>query len=143
LKALEGVKEYRLNRQEPLPGEGKVVPPVELPDDAQAVWDRLVPDLVARRVMTSWDVDMFSVFCRSVALYNRAAREVQETGLTVEGSVKGSRIVNPRLRVMASMSDSMSRIGACFGLTPADRARLKADGDIGTKAGAARLLDGP
>ena len=86
---------------------------------------------------------MFSVFCRSVALYNRAAREVQETGLTVEGSVKGSRIVNPRLRVMASMSDSMSRIGACFGLTPADRARLKVDGDIGTKAGAARLLDGP
>jgi P27 family predicted phage terminase small subunit len=142
LKALEGVKESRLNRQEPIAGEGVVLPPVPLPEDAQAVWDRLVPDLVARGGMCHWDVDMMSVFCRSVALFNRAATEVQQSGLLVDGSVKDTRVVHPALRVMAAMAKTMTSIGSSFGLTPADRARLRVDGNVGTKAGAARLLDG-
>jgi P27 family predicted phage terminase small subunit len=141
LKALEGVKEYRLNRNEPIPTEGGVVPPVKLPPEAQAVWDRLAPDMAARRVLTSWDVDLFSVFCRSVALFNRAAAEVQQSGLFVDGSVKGTKVPHPALRVMASMSRTMTAIGSSFGLTPADRARLEVNGDIRPNGDAARLLD--
>lgn len=53
---------------EPIPGAGRIAPPSPLPDDAQAVWDRLGPDLIAKRVLTTWDVDMFSVFCHAVAI---------------------------------------------------------------------------
>ena len=41
LRALEGAPEHRLNRDEPIPGEGVIVPPVQLSADAQAIWDRL------------------------------------------------------------------------------------------------------
>jgi P27 family predicted phage terminase small subunit len=142
LKALEGVKEYRLNRDEPIPGDGAVVPPVALTPEAQAVWDRLAPDLIAKKVLTSWDVDAFTVFCRSVALFNRAATELQQSGLLVDGSVKDTKVVHPALRVMASMAKTMTSIGSSFGLTPADRARLRVDGG-GLGTGASRLLDDP
>jgi hypothetical protein len=36
LKILDGVDEYRINRNEPIPSEGGVFPPVELPPDARA-----------------------------------------------------------------------------------------------------------
>jgi len=93
LKILESVREDRINRDEPIPSELPAVPAVELTADAQAVWDRLAPDMIAKCVLTSWDVDLFAAFCRTVAIYNRAATEVEKSGLSVEGSV-GNRVVN-------------------------------------------------
>ena len=139
LKALEGVKEYRLNRDEPIPSEGQVVPPVPLPSDAQAVWNRLAPDMVDRRVLTAWDVDMFSVFCRSVALFSRAAAEVERSGLFVNGSVKNTQVVSPNVRVMVMTADMMRSIGQRFGLTPGDRATLRID-HSGPKTGDERYI---
>lgn len=140
LKALEGAHESRLNRDEPVPREGRVLPPVPLPDDAQAVWDRLAPDLIERRVLSSWDVDMFSAFCRATALYNRAAAEVAQSGYTVDGSVNGTKVVAPAVRVMTMAAADMRSFGQRFGLTPGDRAQLKVDHNVGPKSGAARLL---
>ncbi|MGH3969933.1 MAG: phage terminase small subunit P27 family [Mycobacterium sp.] len=142
LRALEGVKEYRLNRDEPIPSEGQVVPPVQLPADAQAVWDRLAPDLIAKRVLSTWDVDAFSAFCHSVALYNRAAAEVERSGLSANGSVKNTKVVSPAFRVMQMAADMMRSIGSRFGLTPGDRAVLKVDGGgITSKSGPERFLN--
>jgi P27 family predicted phage terminase small subunit len=140
IRALEGVKEYRLNRDEPIPGDGLVIPPVELPAAAQDVWNRLAPDMIEKRVLTSWDVDMFSVFCRSVALFNRAAAEVEQKGLLTAGSVKETQVVSPAVRVMVIAADMMRSIGQKFGLTPGDRALLKVDHDAVPTSGAARLL---
>ncbi len=140
LKALEGAKEYRLNRDEPIPSEAQVVPPVQLPDDAQAVWDRLAPDMIAKRVLTAWDVDAFNAFCRSVVLYNRAAAEVERSGLSADGSVKDSKVVSPAFRVMQMAADMMRSIGQRFGLTPGDRAALRVDGGTTSKSGAERFI---
>lgn len=140
LKALEGVKEFRLNRAEPIPAEGNVVPPVKLPPDAQAVWDRLAPDLIAKRVLSAWDVDLFCAYCREVAYYNRAAAEVAESGLTAPGSVKGTKVVSPAFRAMVAAEKMMASLGSRFGLTPADRATLKADHDPAPTSGPGRLL---
>lgn len=139
LRALEGVRPCRLNFDEPVPSDGLVVPPVTLPADAQAVWDRLAPDMIARRVLTAWDVDMFSVFCRSAALFNRAAAEVEKSGLWVEGS-RGNTVVNPHVRVMVMMADMMRSVGQRFGLTPGDRATLRIEPNSASKSTAARLL---
>ena len=116
-----------------------MVPPVKLPADAQAVWNRLAPDLIQRRVLTPWDVDLFSVFCRSVAFYNRAAAEVEKSGLSAQGST-GNQVVSPALRVMVMMSDMMRSVGQRFGLTPGDRATLKVEPNLGQKSGAERFL---
>ncbi|MEZ0366798.1 phage terminase small subunit P27 family [Mycobacterium sp. pUA109] len=139
LKALEGAWEGRLNRNEAIPEDAPIAPPVTLPADAQAVWDRLAPDMVAKKVLTAWDVDAFAEFCRSVALYNRAAAEVERVDLVSEG-YNGNPVVNPAIRVMKTASDMMRATGSRFGLTPGDRAALKVEQGGPAKSGAERLL---
>jgi P27 family predicted phage terminase small subunit len=126
LRALEGVRESRLNRDEPVPTEAAIVPPVKLMPAAQAVWNRLAPDLIAKKVLTSWDVDMFAVYCRSVALFNRAAAAVESEGASTERKYQGM-VPSPAFRVMVSMQKTMTAIGSRFGLSPADRATLRID----------------
>jgi P27 family predicted phage terminase small subunit len=139
LKALEGCREDRLNREEPVPERGAIVPPMELEPEARAVWDRLAPDLIAKRVLTAWDVDAFAAFCRSAALYDRAASEAAGAPLVVPGS-HGGCVQNPVFRVLAAAASDMRAFGQRFGLTPGDRASLKVSDDGGSQAGAARLL---
>ncbi len=141
LKALEGVGESRLNRDEPVPSEAPIRPPSALPTDAQAIWDRLAPDLIARRVLTAWDVDLFAAFCRELSLYYRAAAEVESNGAHVERPRSGP-VPSPAFRVMQACLDSVRSLAASFGLTPADRARLSIEPATGGQTvGAARLLD--
>lgn len=139
LKALEGVREDRLNRDEPVPGDGSLRPPVELPEDAQAVWNRLAPDLINKRVLTAWDVDAFAAYCRANALFNAAATEVERDGAATERPYKGM-VASPAFRAMVAAEKMMSSLGSRFGLTPGDRAQLKVNDNGGPKSGAERLL---
>jgi P27 family predicted phage terminase small subunit len=140
LRALEGVREDRLNRDEPIPERGEVVPPVKLPPAAQAVWDRLAPDLITQRVLTPWDVDAFAAYCAAVALWKTASAEVLgEAGSPT--SREGSHW--PALRLMTEAQRIMHQFGAKFGLTPADRVALgrAADSGDGPGVGPGRLLN--
>jgi P27 family predicted phage terminase small subunit len=134
LKALEGVRESRLNRDEPLPSEAAIVPPVELQPAAQAVWDRLAPDLIAKRVLTAWDVDSFAVYCRCLTLFNRAVAEVEAEGASTVRKYRGN-VPSPAFRVMIATGKTVTGLGAKFGLSPADRATLRID-DSGPASGA-------
>lgn len=126
LKALEGERESRLNRSEPIPQEAAIVPPVKLPAAAQAVWDRLAPDLIAKKVLTSWDVDEFANACRMQAILNRALSKAERSPLVAGGST-GNLVMNPAIRAVTSLEASLRSIWSRFGLSPADRATLKID----------------
>ena len=126
IRALEGVKEFRLNRNEPVPSEGQVVPPVEMPADAQEVWDRLAPDMIAKRVLTGWDVDEFTNACRIQALLNQALIEAEASPLIANGS-DDNLVMNPAVRIVTSLQASLRSIWSRFGLSPADRATLRID----------------
>jgi len=139
LRALEGVKEYRLNRDEPLPGEGIVIPPVELSDDAMAIWNRLAPDLIEKRVLTSWDVHEFANGCRMQALLNRALSDAESSPLISQGSNE-NMVLNPAIRAVTALEAALRSIWSRFGLTPGDRATLKVSDNNGQKTGAARFL---
>lgn len=139
LKALEGVREDRINRDEPIPTEDRVAPPRDMSDEAWAVWHRLAPDLTAKNVLTAWDVDAFSAFCEWVAVYQRAASEVRDYGIVARGS-QDQRVIAPALKVMAEATTQMRSLGSRFGLTPADRAELKVDTHSGRKSGAEAYL---
>jgi P27 family predicted phage terminase small subunit len=139
LKALEGVREDRLNREEPIPTHGAVVPPVKLSDDAQSVWNRLAPDLIEKRVLTSWDVDAFAAYCRANALFNAAATEVEQDGAATERPYKGM-VASPAFRAMVAAEKMMTSLGSRFGLTPGDRAALKVDHDNGSKQGTSYIV---
>lgn len=135
LRALEGVEEGRLNRDEPIPGGGVVVPPADLPHSAQAIWDRLAPDLIAKRVLTSWDVDEFANGCRIQALLNDALDVAEASPMVSKGS-NNNMVLNPAIRAVTTLEASLRSAWSRFGLTPGDRAQLKVDHSGGSKSGA-------
>jgi phage terminase small subunit len=104
LKLLHGVKPSRINTAEPVPSEQPIVPPYELEPDAQAVWDRLAPDRIAKGCLTHWDVDAFAALCQALVILRTAHTEPFSVWRTAVGIA--------------------DRLGAQFGWTPSERARL-------------------
>lgn len=139
LKILAGAREDRINRNEPLPAESAVLPPMALSEGAQKVWDRLAPDLIDKGVLSAWDVDIFAVFCDVAALYHEC-RALMGSGYVSMGSVKDTWVRSPYWRVMRDCIETMAKIGGRFGLTPADRAGLDVSSDTGPEFGAERIL---
>lgn len=140
LKILEGEREDRVNRAEPVPEPqvGALEPPVEMTAEAREIWDRLTPDLIAKKVLTTWDLDQFVVFCDAVATYHECkglmGRVYLETGAA------GGVIKSPYWQIMRDCQSIMTQIGSRFGLTPSDRQSLTIDAAEGSSAGAERLL---
>jgi P27 family predicted phage terminase small subunit len=112
-----------------------VFAPVDLPKDARAIWDRLAPDLIAKRVLTSWDADEFANGCRTQALLNRAFVDAERSPLVAPGS-NDNLVLNPAIRAVTALEATLRSVWARFGLTPGDRAALKVGGDGGKHSGA-------
>lgn len=141
LKVLQGTKESRLNREEPIPSDvAPVIAPASISDGAKAVWDRLAPDLVDKKMLTSWDVDTFVVFCEAVATYHDC-RMLMGHEYTAVGAA-GGVIKSPYWQIMRDCAAVMAQYSSRFGMTPGDRASLKAgsDDDVSPKGGAERIL---
>jgi P27 family predicted phage terminase small subunit len=124
LKVLDGTRESRINRSEPSPGDAAdVTPPGYLNDAALEVWNRLAPDLMEKGCLSFWDVDLFAAYCDAIAVY-RDCRAKIAGDYVVKGSVPGTAVKNALWRVALDALDVANRIGARFGLTPSDRAKI-------------------
>ncbi|WTW96591.1 phage terminase small subunit P27 family [Streptomycetaceae bacterium NBC_01309] len=150
LKLLHGVDKKnpgRVNREEPQPSEGDIAPPAWLSEAAVEVWHVLADDLVARGVLTAWDVQAYAACCDAVARRARAAEHLAAEGEVVEhpvfnknGDVTGHRLgKNPWLLVLDGADAQVQRYSARFGLTPSDRGQLRIGGEQ-EPGGAERLL---
>ncbi|SBT89388.1 phage terminase, small subunit, putative, P27 family [Streptomyces sp. DI166] len=147
LRVLHGDRKDRINTDEPAPSAGEVVPPEWLGAEALDVWEEYAPDLEAKRVLTSWDVEAFAAWCDAVARRRDAARHVEEEGAVVEhpvfnknGDQTGVRMGKNAWLLALDTADAQVRAyGARFGLTPSDRASLKIPNE-GEGLGAERLL---
>lgn len=105
----------RVNTSEPVPSSTEILPPWKLTKAAQDVWDRLAPDRIRTGVLTAWDVDAFALFCEALVITRRklsGARRKPEPG--------GS---SPMSEFKTAVG-IVSTLGARFGWTPADRAKL-------------------
>ncbi|HWV47676.1 MAG TPA: P27 family phage terminase small subunit [Nitrospira sp.] len=138
LKALEGVEESRINRDEPIPSVGAVLCPVELNDAARAVWNRLAPDLIQKKVLTCWDADEFANGCRIQALLNEALDTAESCDLVIPGS-NDNLVMHPAIRAVTALEATLRSVWSRFGLTPGDRAALKVD-DGGDSSGDEALI---
>jgi len=138
MKIVEGCREDRINRLEPEPGEGAVVPPMRLSAKALSVWNRLAPDLIAKKVLTHWDVDQFAILCNAIATYQECAALMGDEYLVRNSSGNPAR--SPYWQMMRDNAQIMTSTGARFGLTPSDRAQLKIDPGSHDSGGADRLL---
>lgn len=115
MKVLHGDRADRMPAAEPQPAEREVSPPFALTKAARQVWDRLAPDLHAKGVLTSWDVDAFAEFCEAVTILRAKRRSARRKARPGESS--------PMAEYRAAMQ-VVTTLGSRFGLTPSDRARL-------------------
>ncbi|MCY0919618.1 MULTISPECIES: phage terminase small subunit P27 family [unclassified Streptomyces] len=147
LRVLHGDRKDRINRDEPQPSELDVEPPAWLSDAAVEVWEQLASDLIAKGVLTAWDVEAYANWCDAVVRRRDAAEHVAEEGAVVEhpvfnknGDVTGQRMgKNAWLLALDAADAQVQRYAARFGLTPSDRSQLKIGGQQ-DPAGAERLL---
>jgi P27 family predicted phage terminase small subunit len=129
---LHGYRKDRINHTEPKPAAIEVKPPSWLDTSSRTVWKNLAPDLIAKGVLTAWDVEAFANWCDAVTRRRRAARALRDEGEVVEapvfnknGEQTGVRHVrNQWLLVLRDADAQVQRYGARFGLTPSDRADL-------------------
>jgi P27 family predicted phage terminase small subunit len=109
----------RENKQEPIPSAGLVAPPFKLNKRAQEVWNRLAPDLIRKKVLTPWDVDLFAEFCEAVVILRAKRRHSRSR------PVPGQSSPMSEYRTAVGI---VTTIGSRYGLTPADRAKLTVGG---------------
>jgi len=133
LKVLHGDRKDRINRREPMPAAGEVVPPFELSVVARQVWDRLAPDRIRQGVLDLWSVDAFALFCESMAVAQSKVGPAHEPWEPKPGT---SSPLN-ELKAAVAM---VSSLGSQFGWTPADRQKLVV-GEVKREPGA-DLLSG-
>jgi P27 family predicted phage terminase small subunit len=123
----------RVNRNEPIPDASDIKPPTWLSKQARRVWRKLAPDLIAKKVLTGWDVEAFASYCDAVVRRAEAAKKVEEEGQVVElpvfnknGDLTGYRVArNPWLMAHKDADLQAQRWGARFGLTPSERQDIK------------------
>ena len=112
----------RINRDEPKLGPVPESPPDDLQRlDERAVWARLRPMLGAAGVIEAGDTDTLVMLCRLQA----------EASRTTDGND------------LVKLSRELRQLWAVFGMTPVDRARIRAPKTKETVDPLERMLTGP
>ena len=127
--AARGSWRAQTRANEPTPD---VVTDYDAPDDltgkARDVWDAMVPQLVASRILTVADRPAFSRYCRLFAAWDDAMT-------AVEGNATRARVLT-----LAKLDEMLRKLEAKLGLTPADRVGLAAEPPPSSN-GKARFFD--
>lgn len=123
LKLIEGNPGRRpIAAREPAP-VGKVGEcPAHLKGTARQHWFRLAAMLSA--VATAWDADALAAYCAAYGRWVEAEEHMTANG-TVVKSPNGYPIQNPYLAIANKAMEQMDRYGSKFGMTPADRTRVR------------------
>jgi phage terminase small subunit len=125
VKELRGARPVRINRAEPVPRAAAIEPPAGLSAEVLAVWDELLPELLAMKIGAKVDADAFASWCRCVAAMRRLDREDLGDPAVITRLLK----LGPEMRMWARE----------FGFTPAARQQIRGPA-AGGGAGAERLL---
>lgn len=130
VKILEGDRgkgRRPLNRNEPVPNADQVKCPTWLMPEAKKEWKRLAPSLVAMGVLTNHDVSNFAGYCEAYARWKEAEEFLIQHG-TIFKTPSGYVQQVPQVSIALQNLKQMQSLATEFGLTPASRARLFANG---------------
>lgn len=95
--------------------------PSWLSKDAKAEWNRVLPILIERRILTTADMGSLENYCLAIGTVREMEKQLQRDGhvIDVEGKLK-------RHPAIGIQSDAMTRsrlLAAELGLTPVSRSR--------------------
>lgn len=121
LRILEGNRRKTPIEPEPEPG-GVPIKPSGMDPIAELLWDEVVPTLADLGIATGLDTQWLTDMCRWYSAYDRSMAGYE-------------REMDPKLMRAASIAwTNCDKIASRFGLTPADRTRLKGIGKAATKS---------
>jgi P27 family predicted phage terminase small subunit len=107
-------------------GKTVVVAAPDRPDglegEAQAEWERVVPELEAIGLIATVDRSVLIRYCRSWADWCEVDRNLQATGMLIKGRRDGL-VRNPLFLLRSDLENTLSDLGKQLGLTPAARLR--------------------
>lgn len=136
LRLLRGeTRPSQINYDEPQPGTGAVQPPDDISEPAMEIWNQYAPDLQRAGVLTQWDAQDFRDWCDAVVTGREAQSHLDEDGEVIEipmtdrqGKLIGyKRAVSPWWKVRMEAGARQTALSARFGMTPADRTRIRVD----------------
>lgn len=137
-KKLEGTyRPDRANEDMPDYDSDAIVMPAELLTEAeQSYWAHYAPMLLRSKVMTEADVMSLVALCRENALYDKAVLNCEAVG-EVYLNTQGNPAKHPWVQIRSQALSACTRLWGLFGLTPADRPRVKVVKEAGETAGQA------
>jgi P27 family predicted phage terminase small subunit len=126
LKLLEGNPGRRpINAQEPKPPAAeKLTPPIKLADDAKKFWRYFAPKLKEARILSEIDLHSLAAAAEWWGIYRRAMNAIRDGSLTQSSAANGTTVA-AEFTVAQAAFKSCSNVMASFGLSPADRTRIK------------------
>ena len=128
LKLLEGNPGKRpINEHEPIPPKGTVKCPTWLESEAKEEWKRLAPSLEAMGVLTQADLTAFAGYCQAYARWKEAEEFISQHG-SIFQTPSGYVQQVPQVSIAQQNLKIMQSFCSEFGLTPATRARIIANG---------------
>ena len=98
-------------------------------------WDRIVARIEPLGILTEADGPALAIYCTAYSRWVRARQLIEAKGLVVDTTDKprGCLKTNPAVAIAEAAEVAMGRILASFGLTPADRSKVKAHRAAGGK----------
>ena len=128
LKLLEGNPGKRpINEHEPIPPKGTVKCPTWLEPEAKKEWKRLASSLEAMGVLTQADLTAFAGYCQAYARWKEAEEFITQHG-SIFQTPSGYVQQVPQVSIAQQNLKIMQSFCSEFGLTPATRARIIANG---------------
>lgn len=134
-KKLEGVHR-KWETSAAAPPESKMSLPAGAPQrpewlsaTARRIWDRVVPQLAAIRILSDVDAEQLANYCDAQALVVKLSRQLEREGTTVvinktkEGK-GGQKVPNPTIHVLKEARAEARRLAREYGLTAASRASI-------------------
>jgi P27 family predicted phage terminase small subunit len=143
---VEGYREDRINRDEPMPDLSGLTPPVKLSEGAMGFWNKLAPDMKAKGILTDWDLPIFAQLCDALDKYFVFAALLEEhkddsgVGPYMAQGSAGGVIKHPYWQQMRDALEMVAKLGSRFGMTPADRAKLSVRDGEGVPTGLDELI---
>jgi P27 family predicted phage terminase small subunit len=111
---------------EPVAVDGIPDCPEWLVGEAKAEWDRQVPDLSSRKLMSKSYRVALAMFCEAWGEYVQAVAFIAQHGWTTVG-VKGGIVKHPMVEVKNASFDRAMKMGQQFGFSPSAKAGIQID----------------
>ena len=108
---------------EPMAPTGALVPPYEMEEAAQRIWNQPVADLQSMGLASPADVRMIAAYVEACVTHEEATKLLRRTSLIVKGDK--ALVINKALLIQREAANQILRFSQEFGLTPSARTRVE------------------